>query len=185
MIFVISGPSGVGKTTLAKMVASRYPDMHCPVSFTTRPPKAGEQNGVHYHYVTKDVFEGMIQRKQFAEWKVVHGHYYGTLKADLVRRGRDVDILLEIDIQGMRQIREDCKDVVAICILPTTFEELEFRIRVRKGGESEEEIDKRLATARDEVASAGEFDYQVVNGNLGLAIRKLLEVMSIAKMVAS
>ena len=184
MLFVMSGPSGVGKTTLARVVASRKPDMHCPISFTTRLPKAGEQHGVDYHFVIKETFERLEERGLFAESALVHGQYYGTLKADLTRV-RDADILLEIDVQGMRKIKKRYNNAVTICILPTSLEVLEFRIRVRQRGEAEEEIAKRLANARDEIASAGEFDYQVVNDNLGLALRKLLEVMSIAKMVAS
>lgn len=185
MLFVMSGPSGVGKSTLVRKVAELNPSLHLPVSFTTRTPKNGEKNGVHYHFVSCEIFQRLMDRGQFAECAIVHGHHYGTLKFDLYSVSTPEsdrhDVLLEIDVQGMRNIKRQFPGAITIFVLPTSFAILEARIRECDRGDTEEEMSVRLENARTEIDCADEFDYRVVNGNLDVAIRAVLEIFSHSK----
>jgi len=184
----MSGPSGAGKTTLAKRVRKYRPSMHFPVSCTTRPMRNGECNGVDYHFWTEELFERQVRSGQFAESAMIHGYRYGTLKIDLdlaLTPGREQDIFLEIDIQGMRRIKSRFPEVVTIFVLPPSFDALEARLRDRDRGETEEEMVIRLATAREESACAGEFDYHIENRDLSVALRAVIGIMDGKRAAAS
>ncbi len=146
------------------------PSIHVAVSATTRAPRPGEQDGVHYHFLGREDFEARIAAGKFVEWAEVHGNYYGTLLSE-VRDALDAgrDMVLEIDVQGMRQIKETGLDLVTVFIQPPSLEVLEERLRGR-GADSDAVIAVRLRNAREEMAARGEFEYLIVNGELSEAI---------------
>ncbi len=162
-IFVISAPSGAGKSTLIKRLIARMPELSFSVSYTTRAPRAQEQDGSDYNFVSRKVFERMVRRDEFVEWAEVYGHLYGTAQKPLhaaQEKGRD--ILLDIDVQGHAQLRQRLPEAVSIFILPPSFQELARRLRDRHS-DAKEEIERRLNTARGEIAHWTEYDYVVVN----------------------
>ena len=182
MIVILSGPSGSGKTTLAKLLGILRPSMHRPVSYTTRQLKKGEINGVDYHFISRAVFEKRIARGDFAEYAEYGGEFYGTLKLDLklgLSALDDCVVLLEIDLQGMRQIKKGYSGVRTIFIHPPTKIELERRIRERQRGESEEEITRRLTRADEELACASECDFEIVNTDRHTAIREINRIINL------
>ncbi|WP_033423233.1 guanylate kinase [Geopsychrobacter electrodiphilus] len=166
ILFVVSAPSGAGKTTLCHAMFDKFPDLRQSVSFTTRPMRAGEQDGVDYHFVDHGCFEKMVQAGEFLEWAEVHGHLYGTALSTLQRAAtQGADLLLEIDCQGARQIRNSLKDAVCIFVLPPDFSELEHRLRGRET-DSDQVIARRLANAKDEISQAHWYDYIVLNDSI-------------------
>jgi guanylate kinase len=173
MLVVISSPSGAGKTTLARMLAESQ-KLVFSVSYTTRPPRAGERDGVDYKFVSEDEFSQMVERQEFAEWAVVHGSRYGTAVHAVNRALEDgTDYLFDIDWQGGRQIRQQWpNESVLIFILPPSIAELERRLR-RRATDSSDAIARRLATAKRELEHYGEYDYLVVNDNLDRAHQQL------------
>ena len=173
ILVVISSPSGAGKTTLAHRLAEQE-RLEFSVSYTTRPPRAGETDGVDYKFVSDDEFSRMIERQEFAEWAVVHGNRYGTAIHTVNRALEDgTDYLFDIDWQGGRQIRQQWpNDSVLTFILPPSMAELERRLR-RRATDSTEAIQRRLATAKRELEHYGEYDYLVVNDNLDRAHQQL------------
>lgn len=175
---VIAGPAGVGKGTLVRRILSQQDDFMLSVSATTRDPRPGEVDGVDYHFVPERQFQDLIQHGELLEYAQVHGrHYYGTPKSELKRaQALDKHLLLEIDLQGARQVKRLAPDSLSIFINPPSWEELELRLRNR-GTETEEQIQTRLRTARTEIASAGEFDYQVVNQDLDLAVGEVVNLV--------
>jgi len=175
MIYVVSGPSGCGKSTLIRRVLARLDDVRFSVSHTTRAKRRSEAEGRDYHFVSQDRFLGLIKRDAFVEWAVVHGAYYGTSRKELAK-GRNGDIILDIDVQGAAQVRKKIRTAVFIFVLPPSFRELKKRIEER-GSDSAADIRKRLATARKEVRSYNAFDYVVVNGDLGTAAGELESVL--------
>jgi len=177
VIFIISGPSGVGKTSIDNALQVLRPSFHRPVSCTTRSRKRGEVNGKDYHFLSRDNFVQMIEKGLFAEYAEVYGNFYGTLGIDLMLRGCDAVIVLVIDVQGMRQVKAKHKNVVSIFILPPTFEALEARIRERSREETEEEIATWLETARQELSCASEYSHQIVNDDLMTTVRAILDVL--------
>jgi guanylate kinase len=172
-ILVITGPSGVGKGTLIKGLLQQVPGLQLAVSATTRKPREGEVNGVHYHFLSKDDFDRRVRAGEFIEHAKYAGNRYGTLKSELTRPARG--IVLEIDVQGARQVRERLPDARLIFIEPPSFEDLEQRLAGR-GSDRPEQIERRLAAARDELAAAGEFDHRVVNDDLQHALQELSEL---------
>lgn len=177
-LIVLAGPAGVGKGSIVRWILDNTDQFMLSVSATTRDPRPGEEDGVHYHYVSKESFEAMISENQMLEWAMVHGkHLYGTPLNELTRaEALDKHLLLEIDLQGARQVREKVPQAMMIFINPPSFEELERRLRSR-GTETEEQIQTRLSTARTELAAAGEFDYQLTNLDLEACAREVVELV--------
>jgi guanylate kinase len=178
ILFVISAPSGTGKTSLSKEVIDFFPQLRHSVSFTTRPMRSGEVDGRDYHFVSSETFAAMIEEGAFAEWAEVHGNRYGTALATLEDSRRSgFDLLLDIDCQGAAQIRRTYKHGVFIFILPPSFDELERRLRGRNT-DSSEVIRRRIFNARQEVREAVWYDYIVVNDDFSLASANLKSILS-------
>ena len=172
-LFVISGPGGVGKSTITQEVA-RFEDFFLSISVTTRSPRDGEQDGVHYHFVTRAEFEARIANNEFMEWAEFAGNLYGTLEEDVQRhRLAGKHVLLEIELQGARQVKEVHPEAVLVFISPPSWEELEGRIRGR-GSDSDERIRERLAIAQEEMAAAKEFDHVLVNSEVAQVVSRLV-----------
>lgn len=177
-LIVLAGPAGVGKGSIVRWILENRNDFTVSVSATTRDPRPGEVDGVHYHFVTNDQFENLIAEGRMLEWAKVHGaNYYGTMRAELERaEAEDKHLLLEIDLQGARQVAKLMPNAIQIFIHPPSFEELERRLRSR-ATETESQIQTRLETARMELASAGEFQYQVINENLEQCALEILSLV--------
>ena len=176
-LFVITAPSGAGKTSLIEAVMRDDPSLKISVSYTTRPPRKGEKNGVDYHFVDEATFKGMRERGEFLESAEVHGNHYGTAKRvilDAVKRGDD--LILEIDWQGARQVRKLYPDCVGIFILPPSMAELERRLRGR-GQDAEAVIQRRLANAQAEMTHASEFNYAIINKDFDTARGELADIV--------
>ncbi len=175
--FIICGPSGVGKgTVVAKLLASD-PALYFSVSATTRAPRAGEENGVHYHFLTREKFEEWIAAGDFLEHAEYVGNLYGTPRIyvdQAMEQGRDV--LLDIEIQGAAQVREKWPDVVRIYVAPPSWEELERRL-VGRGTEDMEKVRSRLARGKEEFSAAKDFDYLVINDTVDHAVEELQAIM--------
>ena len=176
-LFIVSAPSGAGKTSLVKALLERDGDLHLAVSCTTRAARPGEIDGVHYHFLTEDEFQRRIDAGDFLEHAVVFGRRYGTTAA-AVRDGleRGQDLLLEIDWQGARQVRSHWPDAVAIFILPPSLAALEERLRGR-AQDDDAVIAERMARACDEVSHYGEYDYLLVNDQFAAALAALSAVI--------
>ncbi len=184
-LFIVAAPSGSGKTSLVRALLERERDIVLSVSYTSRPPRPSEQDGVHYHFISRGVFELMIERGEFFEHAVVHGDLKGTARAPVMETlatGRDM--LLEIDWQGARQVRAQVPGAVSIFILPPARRELERRLRAR-ASDSEASIQRRLADSRTEIAHAGEFDYIVINDRFEDALGDLLAVITAQRLKAA
>jgi guanylate kinase len=181
LLLVISSPSGAGKTTLAHALAKNQ-RLEFSVSYTTRPPRPGERDGVDYKFVTEDEFTHMIARGEFAEWAVVHGSRYGTAIHTVNRALEDgKDYLFDVDWQGGAQIRRQWPDhSVLVFILPPSMAELERRLR-RRATDSPEAIERRLAMAKRELEHFAEYDYLVVNENLDTALEELTSIYIAAR----
>ena len=176
-ILVISAPSGSGKSTLTRRVMAAFPGLRFSVSYTTRAPRAGEKQGRDYFFVSPKVFKGMIARREFVEWADVYGHLYGTARRQL-RAAQEAgrDILLDIDVQGHRQVRRRLPEAVSVFILPPSFQELARRLR-RRHSDAPEEIARRLHTAGQEISRWREYDYLVVNDRLADAAQALRAIV--------
>jgi len=181
-IFVISAPSGSGKTTLVKRLLAAMPGLRFSVSYTTRPRRRGEKEGRDYYFVSKREFRRMVAAGEFVEWAEVVGELYGTAQKQLrVAQEAGEDVLLDIDVQGHRQVRARLPEAVSIFILPPSFQELERRLR-RRRSDAPEVIERRLANARREIRHWPEYDYLVVNDKLRPAARALRAVVEAAKL---
>jgi guanylate kinase len=183
-LFIVSAPSGAGKSSLVSAALAEDKRLALSVSYTTRPPRAGEANGREYHFVDRKTFEAMLARGEFLESAEVHGNRYGTSqKAIAEALAKDLDILLEIDWQGAQQVRRAFPDAVGIFILPPppVLQELERRLRGR-GQDSEEAIQRRLRAAREEINHVAEFDYVIINKEFEEARRDLTAVVRAARL---
>ena len=177
LLFVVSAPSGTGKTTVVERLVQTFPDLGMSRSYTSRPMRAGEKDGVDYNFITRERFEAMIEENAFLEWADVFGNLYGTSKADSEREldaGRD--LILVIDVQGARQVRSHGAHAIGVFVLPPSFEALERRLRGRSK-DSEEAIKKRLATARREVRAVAEYEYVIVNDELDACVDRLRSIV--------
>ena len=180
-LFIVAAPSGAGKSTLVNALLAREPGISLSISHTTRAPRPGEVDGVHYHFVDRATFELMVARGDFLEHANVFGNCYGTSRSavePMLREGRDV--LLEIDWQGATQVRRAMPGCVSIFILPPSRIELERRLRAR-GTDSEITIEKRLAASREEISHAAEFDFIVVNDRFDDAVAALQTIVHDAR----
>jgi len=177
-LFVISAPSGAGKTTLCKELIDFFPALRQSISYTTRPARSGEKDGIDYHFVSPDTFVGMVERGEFAEWAEVHGNKYGTALATLEDASQQgVDILLDIDCQGAAQLKKTCQHAVFIFILPPSVEELLRRLQGRQT-DTPEVIQRRIDNARGEIAQAPWYDFIVVNDDLHKALSQLTSIIT-------
>lgn len=175
-LFIVAAPSGAGKSSIVNACLARDPAVSLSISFTSRPPRPGEQTGQHYHFVDEAEFERMVEAGEFFEHARVHGDLKGTAKQSVepqLAAGRDV--LLEIDWQGARQVRAQVPDAVGVFILPPSRAALEERMR-KRGQDSDEVIARRLAAARDEMARHDEFDYLIVNEHFGVAVDEMCAI---------
>jgi guanylate kinase len=172
-LFIVSAPSGAGKTTLCKELCRAVPRLKFSVSYTTRPRRRGERNAVHYHFVSQSSFKGMIKKGDFAEWAVVFGNHYGTSIKTISKINKEgYDIILDIDTNGAIQMKRKYKDAIYIFVLPPSLKTLQNRIRGRKS-ESNAEIKRRLSKAGDEMLKYKEYDFIVINDDLNKAVRDL------------
>jgi guanylate kinase len=172
-LMVLTGPSGVGKGTVLKQLLARHPELNLSISATTRSPRSGEVDGQQYYFLTRSQFETMVAQGQFLEWAEFAGNLYGTPRQpvfDKIAQGERV--ILEIELEGARQVRISAPDAVQIFIQPPSLAELETRIR-KRGQDSEEAIAHRLERAKAEIAAADEFDVQITNEDLETAVLEL------------
>ncbi|HLC43023.1 MAG TPA: guanylate kinase [Methylomirabilota bacterium] len=177
MLVVVSAPSGAGKTSLCHEIRSVLPDLAYSISYTTRTPRPGETNGKDFHFVSEATFRAMVGRGEFAEWATVHGNLYGTgAKAleQLLTAG--LDVLLDIDTQGARQLRARYPEEVYVFVAAPSMRELEQRLRERKS-DAPQEIARRMARAREEIMAWREYDYLIINRDLKEAVNDLAAVI--------
>jgi guanylate kinase len=184
-LFIVSAPSGAGKSSLVKALLERDGNIRLSVSFTTRAPRAGEQDGVHYHFIDRDSFQTRLGSGEFLESAEVYGNYYGTSQRwieDEMAAG--CDILLEIDWQGATQVRRLMPQARSIFILPPSLAELQRRLQGR-GTDSDEVIARRMAAAREDISHALEFDYLLVNDRFEEALADLLAIARSERLLAA
>ena len=176
-LFIISAPSGAGKTTICKAVRKRFRDLFYSISFTTRKPRHGEKDGIDYHFISLAQFQTMIDEGKWAEWAMVHGNYYGT-SAELINQGLAAgrDILLDIDTRGAMQIRAKYPDSITIFIMPPSLDVLRTRLESR-GTDSPAAIAKRLAAAEQEIRQKDLYKYVVVNDRLKIALARMYGII--------
>ncbi|WP_062306252.1 guanylate kinase [Demequina subtropica] len=177
-LIVLAGPTAVGKGTVVRTLRDMAPEVYISVSATTRDPRPGEVDGVHYHFISRDDFERRIAAGEFLEHAVVHGqNRYGTLRGPVDERlAQGEPVLLEIDLQGARQVKETMPDAHFVFLAPPSWDELVNRL-VGRGTEDADERERRLATARDEMAAVEEFDQVIVNDTVERAAAELLSVV--------
>ncbi len=181
-LFIISAPSGAGKTSLVQALLASNPQIDLSISYTTRAPREGEKEGVAYHFVSPEAFAEMAGRGEFLESAEVYGNFYGTSQSWINQENaKDRDILLEIDWQGAAQVRRLFPDCLGIFILPPSIEVLEQRLNGR-GTDSSEVIARRMAAVREDVAHVAEFDYVIINDDLNEALRQLNAVVQAARL---
>jgi guanylate kinase len=176
--FVITGPSGVGKGTLIRELLERVPDLQLAVSATTRPPRPGERDGADYHFLTPERFEQAVANGEFVEHAAYSGNRYGTLRSELDRRLTEgVPVVLEIEIQGARQVRRAMPESEAVFIAPPSRDALRIRL-LGRGTDTPEQVDERLRTAERELEAQREFEHVVVNDRLEKATDELVEIVA-------
>ncbi|MGQ4560347.1 guanylate kinase [Dermabacteraceae bacterium P7054] len=181
-VTVLAGPTAVGKGTVSAAIRASYPEIYLSVSATTRAPRPGEIDGVHYHFVSDEQFTRMIEEGEFLEWAQVHGkHRYGTPRSSVTAAARDGrPVLLEIDLAGARQIRKTMPEARFVFLAPPSWDVLVDRL-VGRGTETAEERERRLITAREELAAESEFDVTIVNDSVARATRELADVMGVTR----
>ncbi|MGH2946731.1 MAG: guanylate kinase [Solirubrobacteraceae bacterium] len=179
-VFVITGPSGVGKGTLIRTLLERVPELELAVSATTRRPRLGETHGVDYHFLSDEEFQRLVDAGAFVEHADYSGRRYGTLRSELEQRlARDASVVLEIEVQGARQVKRTMPEAVRIFIAPPSEEALRTRL-IGRGTDTTEDMEQRLSTAAQELSAQGEFGHVVVNDRLEDAVAALEEVVRAA-----
>ncbi|HTO46585.1 MAG TPA: guanylate kinase [Burkholderiales bacterium] len=182
LLFIVTAPSGAGKSSLVNAVLAADPGLALSISYTTRPPREGETNGREYYFVDRASFQKMLDAGEFLESAEVHGNFYATSQKQITdNRASGRDVLLEIDWQGAAQVRRLFPEAIGIFILPPSPAELERRLRAR-GKDSDEAIRRRLAAAETEMSHAGEFDYVIINNDFGEARRDLAAVVRASRL---
>ncbi|KPF65626.1 guanylate kinase [Porphyrobacter sp. AAP60] len=183
LMFILSSPSGAGKTTLSRMLLARDGEIKLSVSATTRPPRAGEIDGVHYHFVTPEQFDAMIEEDDFYEWAEVFGHRYGTPKGAIRAALKDgQDFLFDIDWQGTQQLyQKDQQDVVRVFILPPSIDELHRRLQGR-ATDSAEVINARMERAHAEISHWDGYDYVIINDDVNVCFEKVHAILEAERM---
>ncbi len=180
-LIVLSGPSGAGKSTVIAELLGQRENIHFSVSYTTRQPRSGEQDGVNYCFVSREEFEGMIARDELLEYACYVDHYYGTsMKVIEEYLNRGIDVLLDIEVQGAAKVRARCPDALLIFIIPPSFEALSMRLHGR-GTDSEEVIQGRLEQARREFREIPNYDYLVVNDKVSDAVGEIEAILTAAE----
>ena len=182
MLLIISGPSGTGKGTLVKKLMDNDPSFRFSCSVTTRKPRTGEIDGIHYHFVSVEEYERLVAENAFLEHATVHGNHYGTLRKpveEMMQKGDNV--LLDIDPQGAISVMENAEDYVSVFILPPSFEDLRVRLHTRNTDDPVE-IERRLNNARGEVLKVDRYQYAVVNDDLELAFTQLQSIVNAEKL---
>ena len=181
-LFVVAAPSGAGKTTLVGRLLADDTRVKNSISYTTRAPRLGEENGREYHFIDVQRFLAMRERGEFAEWAEVHDNFYGTSRVWLEQRLKEgSDMMLEIDWQGAQQMRRQLPEAVSIFILPPSIGELELRLR-KRGSDSEDVIARRVAGALSEMRHVGEFDFVIINNDLDVALGELKAAVSASRL---
>jgi len=176
-LIIITGPSGVGKGTVVKELLDRNKDIWLSISATTRNPRVGEKDGLNYYFISEERFKDMIDKKEFLEWAQFAGNYYGTPLSTVNEKiEKGFIVLLEIEVEGAKQIKEKFPESLSIFLLPPSKEELEKRIRNR-GTEKEEAIDRRLSRANYEIASSGEFDFVLTNHDVDETVKGVFKII--------
>lgn len=176
-VYVITGPSGVGKGTVIRALRALHPDLGLSVSATTRAPREGEVDGEHYHFMSPEDFEQHVAAGDFVEHAAYSGNRYGTLRSELQRNAELGGVVLEIELQGARQIRETMPEATQIFIAPPTAETLRERL-VGRGTDSPEAIERRLEVAEEELAAQGEFQHVVINDDVDRAVAELERIIA-------
>jgi guanylate kinase len=177
LILILSAPSGAGKTSLCRELFKTFPDMKESVSYTTRAPRSGEIDGEAYHFVSNEVFEFMVAEDAFAEWAEVHGNKYGTALRTLEEaRKYGVDLVLDIDCQGARRLKEQFEGGVYVFIMPPSMEELRRRLEHRSS-DAQEVIERRITRAADEIRESSWYDYIIINDDFDVACRELAAIV--------
>ena len=176
-LIIITGPSGVGKGTVVKELLDRNKDIWLSISATTRNPRVGENDGLNYYFISEERFKDMIDKKEFLEWAQFAGNYYGTPLSTVNEKiEKGFIVLLEIEVEGAKQIKEKFPESLSIFLLPPSKEELEKRIRNR-GTEKEEAINRRLSRANYEIASSGEFDFVLTNHDVNETVKGVFKII--------
>ena len=176
-LIIITGPSGVGKGTVVKELLDRNKDIWLSISATTRNPRVGEKDGLNYYFISEERFKDMIDKKEFLEWAQFAGNYYGTPLSSVNEKiEKGFIVLLEIEVEGAKQIKEKFPESLSIFLLPPSKEELEKRIRNR-GTEKEEAIDRRLSRANYEIASSDEFDFVLTNHDVDETVKEVFKII--------
>lgn len=182
-LFIVSAPSGAGKTTLCRKLCRSMPSLKTSISYTTREPRKNEARNADYHFISKDRFISMVRRGEFAEWAVVHGNYYGTAKKDLrALSGKGYDVLLDIDVQGAAQLKRAFPVAVTIFILPPSLKVLKERLTGRRT-DNADVIRKRLENARKELEHYDKYDYIVCNDDLKKAVKDMESIIISRKLM--
>jgi len=185
LLFIVSAPSGAGKTSLVDALLRHEPGVSLSVSYTTRAPREGEEEGRHYHFVARAEFERMLEASEFLESALVHGHYYGTSERWVLERlATGASIVLEIDWQGAAQVRRRFPESIGVFILPPSLEALESRLRLR-AKDAPGVIAARLEAAREEISHVGQFDYVIINDDFNRAVDDLRAVVRAARLRTS
>ena len=175
-LYIIAGCSGVGKGTLLKIFLEKNPDIKLSISATTRKPREGEQDGINYFFISKEEFEKSVNNNEFLEWAEFSGNLYGTKKSFVEKTlAKGIDLILEIEVQGAKQVKEKMPEAISIFIMPPSIQELEARLRGRHT-ESEEAIQKRLHQVTREIEAGKNFDYRIINDKLEQALSDMQQI---------